>query len=79
MTKIHSPAGLSLFSPVKIGAPPGEKVSWSLRYLNIQMRMLSHSEGLGILILTKDAFWPHVDVCKGYRSFRTEVISYSSY
>ena len=29
----------------------------------IQMRMLSHSEGLGILILTKDAFWPHVDVC----------------
>ena len=44
--------------------------------LKIQMRMLSHSEGLGILILTKDAFWPHVDVCEGNRSFRTEVISY---
>ena len=30
MTKIHSPAGLSFLSPVKIGAPPSEKVSWSL-------------------------------------------------
>ena len=26
MTKIHSPAGLSFLSPVKIGAPPSEKV-----------------------------------------------------
>ena len=25
MTKIHSPAGLSFLSSVKIGAPPGEK------------------------------------------------------
>ena len=40
------------------------------------MRMLSHSEDLGILILTKDAFWPHVDVCEGNRSFRTQVIKY---
>ena len=45
------------------------------------MRMLSHSEGLGILILTKDAFWPHVDVCEGNRSFvpksiRTQIIKY---
>ena len=77
MTEIHNPAGLSFLSPVKIGAPPSEKVSWSLK---IQMRMLSHSEGLGILILTKkDAFWRLVDVCEGNRSFRTEVISYSSY
>ena len=30
MTKIHSPAGLSFLSTVKIGAPPSEKVSWSL-------------------------------------------------
>ena len=29
--------------------------------------------------MTKDAFWPHVDVGEGNRSFRTEVISYSSY
>ena len=28
MTKIHSPAGLSCLSPVKIGAPPSEKVSF---------------------------------------------------
>ena len=33
MTKIHSPAGLSFLFPVKIGAPPSEKVSWSLWYL----------------------------------------------
>ena len=31
MTEIHSPAGLSFISPVKIGAPPSEKVSCSLR------------------------------------------------
>ena len=29
MTKIYSPAGLSFLSPVKIGALPSEKVSWS--------------------------------------------------
>ena len=45
------------------------------------MRMLIHSEGLGILILTEDAFWPHVDVFEGNRSFvpksfRTQVIKY---
>ena len=40
------------------------------------MRMLSHSEGIGILILTKGAFWPRVDVCEGSRSFRTQVIKY---
>ena len=32
------------------------------------MRMLSHLEGLGVLILTKDALWPDVDVCEGNRS-----------
>ena len=51
---------------------------------NIQMSMLSHSAGgggggggggQGILILTKDAFWPY-DVCEGNRSFRTQVIKY---
>ena len=31
MTKIHSQAGLSILSLVKIGAPPCEKVSLSLR------------------------------------------------
>ena len=31
MAKIHSPAGLSFLSSVEIGAPPSEKVSWSLR------------------------------------------------
>ena len=31
MTKIHSPAGLSFLYPVKIGAPPSEKVCWSFR------------------------------------------------
>ena len=32
MTKIHSPAGLVFLFPVKIGAPPSEKVSWNLWY-----------------------------------------------
>ena len=31
MTEIHSQAGLSILSLVKIGAPPCEKVSLSLR------------------------------------------------
>ena len=31
MAKIHNPAGLFFLSPVKIGAPPSEKVSSSLR------------------------------------------------
>lgn len=80
MTKIHSPAGLSFLSPVKIGASRQAKKCLGVSgNSKIQMRMLSHSEGLGILILTKDAFWPYVDVCEGNRSFRTEVISYSSY
>ena len=44
------------------------------------MRMLSHSEVLGILIFTKDAFWPHFDVfakVTGHfvpKLFRTQVI-----
>ena len=48
----------------------------------IQMRMLSHSEVLGILIFTKDAFWPHFDVfakVTGHfvpKLFRTQVIKY---
>ena len=79
MTKIHSRAGPSFLSPVKIGAPPSEKCLGDSGSSKIQMRMLSHSEELGILILTQDAFWSHVDVCKVSRSFRTEVISYSSY
>ena len=46
------------------------------------MRMLSHSEMLGILIFTKDAFWPHFDVfakVTGHfvpKLFRTQVIKY---
>ena len=46
------------------------------------MRMLSHSEVLGILIFTKDAFWPHFDVfakVTGHfvpKLFRTQVIKY---
>ena len=41
------------------------------------MRMLSHSEVLGILIFTKDAFWPHFDVfAKVTKLFRTQVIKY---
>ena len=46
------------------------------------MRMLSHSEVLGILIFTKDAFWPHFDVVAkvtGHfvpKLFRTQVIKY---
>ena len=75
MIKIHSPAGLSFLSPMKIA----KKCLGVSSNSNIQMRMLSYSEGLGIFILTKDAFWPHVDVCRGNRSFHTEVISYSSY
>ena len=74
MAKIHSPAGLSFLSPVKIGAPPSKKCLGVSGNSKVQMRMLSHSQGLGILILTKDAFWPH-----GNRSFCTEVISCSSY
>ena len=31
ITKKYSPAGLSFPSPVKIGAQPSEKVSWSLQ------------------------------------------------
>ena len=77
MTKIHSPAGLSFLSQVKIGQ--AKKCLGVSGNSKIQTRMLSHSEGLGNLILTKDAFWPHVDVCEGNRSCRTEVISYSSY
>ena len=46
------------------------------------MRMLSHSEVLGILIFTKDTFWPHFDVfakVTGHfvpKLFRTQVIKY---
>ena len=46
------------------------------------MRMLSHSEVLGILIFTKDAIWPHFDVfakVTGHfvpKLFRTQVIKY---
>ena len=43
------------------------------------MRMLSHSEGLGILSLTEDALWPHVAKVTGHfvpKSFRTQVIKY---
>ena len=46
------------------------------------MRMLSHSEVLGILVFTKDAFWPHFDVfakVTGHfvpKLFRTQVIKY---
>ena len=79
MIKIHSPAGLSLLSPVKIGARQAKKCLGVSSNSKIQMRMLSHSEGLGILILTKDAFWPHVDFCEGNQSFHTKAISYSSY
>ena len=79
MTKIHIPAGLSFLSPEKIGAPPSGKCLGVSGNSKIQMRMLSHSEGLGNLILTKDVFWPHVYVCEGNRSFGTEAISYSSY
>ena len=79
MTKIHSQADLSFLSTLKIGARQAKKCLGVSGNSKIQMRMLSHSEGLGILILTKDAFWPHVDVCESNRSFRTEVISYSSY
>ena len=45
------------------------------------MRMLSHSEVLGILIFTKDAFWPHFDVFAKVtgrfvpKLFRTQVIN----
>ena len=75
MIKIHSPAGLSFLFPMKIA----KKCLGVSGNSKIQMRRLSYSEGLGILILTKDAFWPHVDVCEGNQSCRTEVISYSSY
>ena len=79
MTKLHSPAGLSFLSPVKIGARQAKKGLGVSGNSKIQMRMLSHSEGLGILIFNKKAFWSYVDVCEGNRSFHTEVISYSSY
>ena len=79
MTKFHSPACLSFLSPLKIGSRQAKKCLRISGNSNIQMRMLSHSEGLGILILAKDAFWAYVDVCEGNRSFRTEVILYSSY
>ena len=72
MTKVHSPAGLFFLSPEKRGAPPSEKCLGVSGNSNIQMRI--HSEGLGIVILTKDTFWSHVDVCEGNRSFRTDVI-----
>ena len=64
---------------MKIGAQPREKCLGVSGNSKIQMRMLSHSEGLGVLILTIDAFWPHVNVCEGNQTFRTEVNSYSVY
>ena len=77
MTKIHSPADLSFLSTVKIGARLAKKCLRVSGNSKIQMRMLSHSEGLGILILTKDSFWPYVDVCEGNRSLSIFlVISY---
>ena len=63
MTKIHSPSGLFFLSPVKIGPRQAKKCLGVSSDSKIQMRMLSNSEWLGILIVTKDAFWPHVDVC----------------
>ena len=36
MTKLHSPAGLFFLSPVKIGAPPSEKVTFCTQSLLLQ-------------------------------------------
>ena len=66
MTKIHSPAGLFFLSLVKIRACQAKKCLGVSGNSNIQRSMLSHSEGQGILILTKDTFWPY-DVCEGNR------------
>ena len=80
MTKIHSQAGLSILSLVKKRRPAMRKSVFESPIM--QKFKCACSEVLGILIFTKDAFWPHFDVfarVTGHfvpKLFRTQVIQY---